>query len=169
MIIIYRECRTHGNFKSLSLHQERFPHLDIGLWSNEQLYPLLELLKLQSRNQNRLPFKSSLSRRSERENPGFTECMVLHINTMEGKPVPFWVLWATWPEAMLMHSYLALRVENKRWTAKIWGQQTQLSGRDLADLRTAALKTLQPILVGSFALYPILSLSFFLPLFVCLP
>lgn len=56
--------------------------------------------------------------------------MLLHINTMEGNPVPLWVLWATWPEAMLMHSYLALRVENKRWTAKIWGQQTQLSGRD---------------------------------------
>lgn len=31
---------------------------------------------------------------------------------------------------MLMHSYLAPRVENKRWTAKIWSQQTKLSGRD---------------------------------------
>lgn len=31
---------------------------------------------------------------------------------------------------MLMHSYLAPRAENKRWTAKIWSQQTKLSGRD---------------------------------------
>lgn len=56
--------------------------------------------------------------------------MLLHTSTMEENPAPLRGLWATWPEAILMHSYLALRVENKRWTAKIRGQQTQLSGRD---------------------------------------
>lgn len=65
----------------------------------------------------------------EGENTMFS-AMLLHISIIEGNPALLWGRWATWPEAMLMCSYLAPRVENKRWTAKTWSQQTQLSGRD---------------------------------------
>lgn len=90
--------------------------------------------------------------------------MLLHINTMEGNPVPLWVLWATWPEAMLMHSYLALRVENKRWTPKIWGQQTQLSGRDQQTWGLYHYKCSSPCWLAWSYSFPQL-----FPSFLCLP